>query len=156
MVAALITGGCVKIDGGAVEVSWVVRSESGSAITDCGCADPPIDKVRLRLVKVRLADTGASVEGNNLCEGEAQCAFPCQRQTGSTAFDIEPTKAGESYAISVEAVGVDNNVLEGVMSPAPILRAVVSGQPTEVEAFQLVAPCRTECEMNGSGVCARP
>jgi|1186.fasta_scaffold844995_1 hypothetical protein len=147
----LASGGCVDIEGGAVEVSWVVRSTSGSAITNCGCADPPIDKVRLVLVP-----RGASIEGNNPCEGAAQCEFPCQRQTGSTAFNIKPTQAGESYEISVVAVGADGNVLEGVMTPAPILRSVVSGQPTEVEAFQLVAPCRAECEMNGSGVCARP
>lgn len=155
MVSALVAGGCVKIDGGAVEVSWVVRSESGSAITDCSCADPSIDKVRLRLVRVPPLDP-PSIEDDMPCDGQAQCDFPCQRQTGSTAFDIKPTQAGESYAISVVAVGVDGEELMGVMSPAPILRAVVQGQPTEVEAFQLVAPCRSECEMNGSGVCARP
>jgi hypothetical protein len=36
------------------------------------------------------------------------------------------------------------------------LRSVVAGQPTETEAFELVARCSTECMMNGSGVCARP
>jgi hypothetical protein len=148
---ALAVGGCVDIDGGAVEISWVVRSTSGSAITSCSCADPPIDKVRLVLVP-----RGPSIAGNNPCESPAQCDFPCQRQTGSTAFNIKPTQAGESYEISVLALGGDGNVLEGVMTPAPVLRSVVNGQPTEVDAFQLVAPCRAECEMNGSGVCARP
>ena len=147
----LFGGGCVKIDGGAVEISWVVRSTSGSAITDCSCADPAIDKVRLKLVAI-----GPSIQDNKSCAGEAQCDFPCQRQTGSTAFDVKPTQAGESYEISVVAVGVDGTELEGVMTPAPILRSVSEGQPTEVEAFQLVAPCRAECVMNGSGVCARP
>ena len=149
--AILLAGGCVKIDGGAVEISWVVRSTSGSAITDCSCADPAIDKVRLQLVGV-----GPSIHDNMPCAPPAQCDFPCQRQTGSTAFDIQPTQAGESYEISVVAVGADGIPVEGVMTPAPILRTVVKGQPTEVEAFQLVAPCRAECEMNGSGVCARP
>ena len=155
--AALVVGvalpgaGCVKIDGGAVEISWVVRSTAGSAITDCSCADPPIAKVRLHLDPM-----GASIQDNRSCAGEAHCDFPCQRQTGSTAFDVKPTQAGETYEIWVEAVGADGEPLEGVMTPAPILRSVVQGQPTEVEAFQLVAPCRAECEMNGSGVCARP
>jgi hypothetical protein len=36
------------------------------------------------------------------------------------------------------------------------LRSVVAGQPTETEAFELVARCSTECMMTGSGVCARP
>jgi len=148
---SLASGGCVDIEGGAVEVSWVVRSTSGSAITSCSCADPPIDKVRLVLIP-----KGPSIEGNKPCESQAQCDYPCQRQTGSTAFNIKPTQAGESYEISVVAIGGDGNVLEGVMMPAPVLRSVVSGQPTEVDVFQLVAPCRAECEMNGSGVCARP
>ncbi len=41
---------CVKINGGAVEISWVVISPSGGGITDCSCADPAIAKVRLVLV----------------------------------------------------------------------------------------------------------
>lgn len=149
---ALLAAGCVRIDGGAVEVSWVVRSTTGSQITSCSCADPPIDKVRLKLKLVG----GPSIQDNNPCDGPAHCDFPCQRQTGSTAFVVKPTQAGESYEISIVAVGVDGSELPGVMSPAPILRSVVEGQPTEVEAFQLVAPCSSECEMNGSGVCARP
>jgi hypothetical protein len=42
------------------------------------------------------------------------------------------------------------------MTPAPILREVVRGQPTEVESMQLVADCAMACMMNGSGVCAGP
>jgi hypothetical protein len=153
----LLVGGmspaCVKIDGGAVEISWVVRSTVGAAITDCTCADPPIASVRLLLVG-RMG----SVEGTTPCADQARCDFPCQKQTGSTAFDIEPTEGVERYEISVVAVGLDGQPipLETVMTPAPILREVVRGQPTEVEAFQLVAPCRAACGMNGSGVCARP
>ena len=33
---ACLLATCVKIDGGAVEISWVIRSQLGSAITDCG------------------------------------------------------------------------------------------------------------------------
>ena len=150
---ALVGVGCVKIDGGAVEISWVVRSRSGAAITDCSCADPPITTVRLV-----LSGLGGSLDGYRPCDGQAQCDFPCQRQTGSTAFDIRETQPGETYEISV--VAVDSSGLDIpadlVMSPAPILRSVIPGQPTETEAFQLVAACRAECGMNGSGVCARP
>jgi hypothetical protein len=53
-------------------------------------------------------------------------------------------------------VGADATELTAVMTPAPILREVVRGQPTEVESFQLVADCAAECTMNSSGVCARP
>jgi hypothetical protein len=151
---ALAGAGCVKIDGGAVEISWVVRSAEGQAITDCSCADPPIASVRLRLRGV-----GGSIEGATPCEGDARCAFSCQRQTGSTPFDVRETLPGEMYEISVVAVGTNGMDLPQVMTPAPILRSVTRGQATEVEAFLLVAQCgcgRTEGGVNTSGVCTRP
>jgi hypothetical protein len=145
---ASLVPACVKIDGGAVEISWVVIAPDGRGITDCGCADPAIAKVRLSLVGV-----GGAIDGVDACAGKAQCDFPCQRQTGATPFDIPPTQNGEMYSVSVSAVGSDGSVLSGVTSPAPILRQVVFGQPTEVEAFTLVANCAAAC--NGS-VCAHP
>ena len=93
---------CVPINGGAVEISWVVISPSGGGITDCSCADPAIAKVRLVLVGV-----GGAIAGTTPCAGKAQCDFPCQNQTGATHFDIPPTGPGESYEISVVAVGND-------------------------------------------------
>jgi hypothetical protein len=150
VVASLIPA-CVKINGGAVEISWVVISPSGGGITDCSCADPAIAKVRLVLVGV-----GGTVEGATPCAGQAQCDFPCQNQTGATQFDIPPTGPGESYNVSVVAVGVDGAEIPQTeimtpTTPAPILRQVTNGQPTEVEAFTLVAPCAPACSGN---VCA--
>ena len=49
---SFLSAACVEIDGGAVEISWVIRSETGSAITDCGCASPSIATVRLKLTGV--------------------------------------------------------------------------------------------------------
>jgi hypothetical protein len=148
LVAASIPA-CVPISGGAVEISWlVVSSGTGGIITDCGCADPAIAKVRLVLLGV-----GGTIEGATPCAGKAQCDFSCQNQTGATPFDIPPTGADEWYQVSV--VAVDSNGAEipqnQIMTPAPILRQVVKGQPTEVEAFTLVAPCALSCNGN---VCA--
>jgi hypothetical protein len=153
IVWAVFSAACIQVEGGAVEFSWVVQSRTGAAITDCGCADPAIKTIRLVLVGI-----GGSVAGYRPCEGGAQCDFPCQRQTGSTAFDIRETGSAEAYEISVVTIDSDGAEIppEQVMSPAPILRGVVRGQVTETEAFQLVASCRAECGMNGSGVCARP
>ncbi len=142
---------CVPVNGGAVEISWVVISPSGGGITDCGCADPAIAKVRLVLVGV-----GGAIAGTTPCAGQAQCDFPCQNQTGATHFDIPPTGPGESYEISVVAVGKDGLEIPQTeimtpATPAPILRQVSEGQPTEVEAFTLVAPCAPACSGN---VCA--
>jgi hypothetical protein len=150
LVASLVSA-CVKINGGAVEISWVVISPSGGGITDCSCADPAIAKVRLVLVGV-----GGSSDGATPCAGKAQCDFPCQNQTGATQFDIPPTGPGESYSASVVAVGNDGAEIpqQEIMtpsSPAPILYQVADGQPTEVDAFTLVAPCSPACSGN---VCA--
>ena len=153
-------GGCVRIQGGAVEVSWVVHSPEGQAINDCSCAKQPIGWVQLSLKGV---DGSFPVEMP--CPGRAECRFPCQRQTGSTLFDIDPgTSIGGSdpkYEISVTAISVDGVDLgmsvdggqPSVQAPAPILRKVVAGQPTELEAFLLVAPCG---HVNSAGVCTCP
>jgi hypothetical protein len=144
-------GSCVQIDGGAVEVSWVVHA-NGRAITDCGCSDPQIDRVRIKLV-----GRGGNIDGLEPCEGRAQCAFSCQRQTGATPFDIPETHGDERYEVSVVAVGKDGAELLQIVTPAPILRTVTRGQPTEVEAFLLEAGCAMACDgMNNSGVCTRP
>ena len=159
---ACLSAACVEIDGGAVEISWVIRSEAGSAITDCGCADPEIAQVRLHLEGVDAAGNpivdaaGNPIPGTRPCDGQAQCDFPCARQTGSTPFNIRETHGDERYRVSLMAVGADGVDLLQVMRPAPILREVARGQPTEVESMQLVALCATECMMNSSGVCARP
>jgi hypothetical protein len=146
---------CVEINGGAVEISWVIRSRAGSAITDCGCADPAIAKVRLRLVGVDALGKPKD-PAVTPCEGQAQCDFVCSRQTGSTAFNIPETRGTDRYAVTVKALGVDGDELDSVDVPASILREVVRGQPTEVESMQLVADCAMACQMNSSGVCARP
>ncbi|HEY5447976.1 MAG TPA: hypothetical protein VIQ54_04465 [Polyangia bacterium] len=148
---SFLSAACVEIDGGAVEISWVIRSETGSAITDCGCASPSIATVRLKLTGV-----GGTIEDYQPCAGNAHCDFPCGRQTGSTPFNIKETHGDERYQVSIAAVGTDGTELLQVMTPAPILREVARGQPTEVESMQLVALCATECQMNSSGVCARP
>jgi hypothetical protein len=146
-VAASFIPACVPINGGAVEISWlVVASGTGGIITDCSCADPPIAKVRLVLVGV-----GGSIDGATPCAGQAQCDFPCQNQTGATAFDIPPTGNGESYEASLVAVGNDGAELPQIMTPAPTLLQVVKGQPTEGGAFALTAPCALACSGN---VCA--
>jgi hypothetical protein len=146
-----VAGSCVQINGGAVEVSWVVHA-NGRAITDCTCSDPEIASVRIDIV-----GHGGAIDKTTPCAGQPQCVFPCQRQTGATQFNIPETHGDELYAISVVAVDKYGADLPQVTTPAPILRTVVNGQPTEVEAFLLEADCAAACEdMNKSGVCARP
>jgi hypothetical protein len=151
MAAAAVS--CVSIDGGAVEASWVVRTDDGRAITECSCSDPQIDRVRLQLV-------GASgdVSGTLPCQGRSSCEFSCHRQTGATSFDIPPG----FYLISlvpVDAAGQDLTALappRHVQTPAPVLREVVKGQPTQLDALSIVGKCAPACSGNANRVCASP
>jgi hypothetical protein len=146
-------GSCVQINGGAIEVSWVVHA-NGRAITDCSCSFPKIAAVRIDVTGIHGA-----IDKLRPCEGRPECTFSCQRQTGATPFDIPETHGDEVYSISLVAVGESGTDLpaDEVKAPAPILRTVVRGQPTETDAFLLEAGCAMECEgMNKSGVCARP
>jgi hypothetical protein len=134
--------GCVPIDGGAVEASWtVVTYGDARGISDCNCACPPIAKVRLRLVPV--------AGGDDVCSGRATCQFSCNRQSGATRFDIP---AG-SYAISLVPVGQDGNDIAprsdpltcGAQSIDPVVREVVKGQVTQLDAMLMNATCAPEC-----------
>ena len=63
---------CVSIDGGAVEASWVVRTDDGRAITDCQCSDPRIASVRFE-----LEGASGAVKGALPCQGRTSCEFSC-------------------------------------------------------------------------------
>jgi len=151
MAAAAVS--CVSIDGGAVEASWVVRTEDGRAITNCACSDPQIASVRLQLL-------GASgeVKGTTPCQDRSSCQFSCQRHTGATPFDIPPG----FYLISlvpVDAAGQDLSALappRQVQTPAPVLREVVKGQPTQLDALAIVGKCAPSCSGKENRVCASP
>jgi hypothetical protein len=142
---------CVSIDGGAVEASWVVRSDDGRAITDCDCSAPEVARVRLALV-----GAGADNMGARPCQGRVACEFPCARHTGATPFDIPPGM----YLMSltpVDASGQDLGVgAPKVETPAPVLREVVRAQPTQLDAFSIVAMCAPSCSGSNKGkVCSR-
>jgi hypothetical protein len=155
----LLVGSCVQINGGSVEVSWAVHA-NGRAITDCSCAVSPLASVGaqpIASVRIELVGQHGAIDGTRPCAGRAQCQFACQRQTGATPFDIPETHGDEMYAISVVAVDKNGADLPGITAPAPILRTVVRGQPTEVEAFLFQADCAQACQgMNKTSVCARP
>lgn len=150
--AATAAVSCVQIDGGAVEASWVVRSDDGRAITECRCSNPQIANLRFRLTGVSEA-----VKGTDPCKGRAACTFSCQRHSGTTPFDIPPG----SYLISLvplDAAGQDLGMAtaerRAVGTPAPVLRDVVTGQPTQLDALAVVAGCAPTCSVNTNRVCS--
>jgi hypothetical protein len=150
LLAACAAVSCVQIDGGAVEASWVVVSVDGHAIPTCACTDPQIDSVRMKLVGY-----GEGVAGADACAGRASCQFACDRRTGATPFDI-PAGDYLMSLVAVDAAGRDLTDQAGgarrVVAPAPVLRTVVTGQPTQLDAFALVAGCAARCA-NKINVC---
>ena len=146
------TPGCLSIDGGAVEASWVVVTRDGRRIASCACTCPPIAKIRLQLLP--------TAGGDDPCAGRASCQFGCDLQSGATRFDIPPG----SYAISLVPVGADGNDITngeaGTCSAGPgvdpRVRDVVKGRVTGLDASEVVADCAAECGGSDSNkVCTR-
>ncbi|HEY0709344.1 MAG TPA: hypothetical protein VGG33_21220 [Polyangia bacterium] len=136
--------GCVNVDGGAIEASWVLRTHDGRAIEGCGCADPAIARVRFAITP---SVTEGSPPGSDLCAGRADCEFACPNQRGATPFFVP---AGR-YAINIVVLGPDGLPVGvgggpgAVRVPAPILRDVVYGQATQLEAIAIEAGCAATC-----------
>ena len=136
-----VSAGCVEINGGAVEVSWAIFARDGRAIPDCRCSDPTVAYVRLDLA----SDPDSH---SRPCDGNDACRFSCTRKVGATHFTIPPGQ----YLMSLIPVGADGMDLPvgsaagAVQSPAAQSRAVVRGQPTELEAFELESSCAPSCD----------
>jgi hypothetical protein len=144
-----VGSGCTHSEGGAVELSWLLRTPDGRAVSDCDCADPAIAHVRLELQGLSPAE----VLGTKPCTDRGTCTFSCDRQTGVTPLDIP---AG-NYAIEIvplDATGKDMRS-GSVHVPPPIVRDVVFGQVTGLGALQIVAPCASRCAPNGSSTCTQ-
>jgi hypothetical protein len=144
--------GCVSIDGGAVEVSWKVVTRDGRGIADCGCTCPPIPKVRLQLLPL--------AGGSDPCAGRAASQFSCNWQSGATRFDIPPG----SYAVSLVPVGADgNDITNGAVGTCsagggvdPVVREVIKGRVTQLDAMEVLADCAAECGgSNSTKLCTK-
>lgn len=124
-VAAIFVGvqlACVPLDGGAVEIGWVVRDEEGRTRS---CEDAGIVEVRLRM---------APVEG-----GEARVeTFACGDEHGQTVFDVSE----QTYLFSLEALDSEGEALapdRGVCVPPALTRQVVRGEVTDLAVWLIRA-----------------
>jgi hypothetical protein len=147
LLSTLLVGlcGCVQIDGGAIEASWVLRTFDGRAVgDDCGCSRPLISRIRFRALPV---DADGNTNGPDVCAAGG-CDFTCASQRGATPFFVPEGR----YAISLAPLGGDGKELAlgdqvgFVRVQAPILRDVVYGKPTGLEAFAIEVGCLPECD----------
>jgi hypothetical protein len=150
----VLVAGCVEVDGGAIEASWVLRTADGRAISGCGCANPAI--ARVRFVVRTVGDD--NMPGQDVCAGQPGCEFPCRSQRGATPFFVP----GGRYAISFAPLDPAGTALSAgapgsgsVRVPAPILREVVHGRPTQLDAVAIETGCAQACNGDLSNkVCA--
>jgi hypothetical protein len=152
--APVVAGACVEVDGGAIEASWVLRTFDGRAVSGCGCASPQI--ARVRFVARRAGDD--QTVGEDVCAGEPGCEFPCRSQRGATPFFVPTGRYAISFA-PLDAAGAPLGAgapgAGGVRVPAPILREVIHGRPTQLDAVAIETGCAQACNGDLSNkVCA--
>lgn len=127
--------GCPQIEGGAVEVAWILRRSDNRA----GACDHSwlseqyhIDRIRLRVVPKDAPGTDlcASVDALSICE------FSCESGGGSTSFDIP---AG-TYFFDLVPLTADGSVIPAsvVALPAPLRRTIVEGDIADLGIWQMV------------------
>jgi len=122
-VAALATlGGCVDIEGGAIEARWTLRNGQGERLR---CDDPAVgaSTVRLRLLP--------EPDGDDRCAELAYCRFACTDELAVTPFVIPQG----TYAIGIELLTAEGRALgpaDGVRTPALLLRRVATGELTSL------------------------
>jgi hypothetical protein len=128
--------GCVEIDGGAVELSWSLRTFEGEPVDACG--DARIDEIRINWRPMEQPSAAPMAFRD----------FPCEDSTGVTGFGIAPgQQLFWAEPICADGALADEGTFE---SPAPILRRVDAGAVVTLNSLLIVvdptAPpqsCRT-------------
>lgn len=128
--------GCVSVDGGAIELSWSLRTTNGD-VTDCATAN--VNEMRLFW----------SVEGAD--EGSARYdTFPCDPPRAATRFEVPPGTASIWLVpICEDGTPAADDTYE---APAPIVRSVIDGEVVTLNALLLVVRT-TDCGEVGQEAC---
>jgi hypothetical protein len=137
--------GCTDAAGGAVELSWALRSTQDREITDCAAG-------RISALELSWA-SAAGVDAK---------AFPCDARHGTTAFELPPgpvTLAVQPACVfdtgprcltspkPCECVArtADSATFE---APAPLVREVVAGQTVTLDAVVVVIDNDRICRLD--------
>ncbi len=142
-VAAALGTGCVEIDGGAVELSWSLRTFGGSAVESC--TEAAIQDIRLCWEP--LADGATTTEGA-VCRAGQRRRFSCSESSGVTGFDLDPG----ATAFWIEPVCDDGDAADpGTYEvPPPIVRTVQEGKIISLTSLLLVvSPLTGGCPAAG-------
>ena len=130
--AAPALAGCIDVSGGAVELSWSLRSTDG---VRRGCDSSwRLDTARVRLVCQTTDPTPAACD---LGPGGAFPDWECLSYAGSTAFNIPEG----TYQFKIEVICAGTDVAElDVTVPAPIVRDIFIGEIAQLNALLIELP----------------
>jgi hypothetical protein len=126
--------GCVPVDGGAVELSWTVRSLGDPY----GCVREVAGRVVDRIGDISLCARACTVIVDGQCVGDAVCpvrSWPCERLMGATRFEIV---AGRKE-LWIE-VGCPDGTPANVVVPEPVVRDIADGEVTQLNALLITVP----------------
>ena len=131
VIVAMAAGiwGCLQIEGGSAEVSWVLRNSDEKAVS---CKEAGIAKIRFVVLE------GEGQDATDLCDtGQiGRCVFDCKDGHGTTPFRIPPGH----YFFGLEAMDATGMPLspDKVSLPAPVLRRVLENQVLDLGVWQIV------------------
>ncbi len=126
--ALVWVAGCVEINGGAVELSWTLRTFAGANIDECSAYE--IGQIRLEW---QSGPDNPNVDGGST-------TFDCTDSRGVTDFVI-----GEgAQLLEIVPICDDGNdaAADTYEVPAPILRQVHTGELVTLNSLLVVVGCR--------------
>lgn len=138
MVQVVTSVSCVEVNGGAVELSWSVRSFDGERVDDsCDNSDPRKGPI-VHLKRIRLAWKAVGDDGGGAgMEPDGLAEFPCGDRRGITEFTV-PGGAHLLWIVPVCAGGV-LPATSDYQVPPPIVRDIREGTVTTLDALLVVA-----------------
>ena len=152
--------GCLTIDGGAIELSWVTYCASGKkpGSQSCSCDERAAGLATVQLVLRALGDGGAG----DVCAGRDSCRFEATRQSGNTGFFVPPG----DYELTLLPLDGSGQVLGGPacvpdgsegscwQTPAPLRRSVKTGEVVSLGSFLIAVPdCPTTAACGTTDTC---
>lgn len=144
--ALLAVASCTEVHGGAVELSWTLRPESGDSVDLFVTCDPDVEGVN-PIENMRL---------NWIVDGSAgSAAWGCSDYHGVTGFDVP---AGSALLTVTPECATGDAAPGTYTAPAPIVRTVTVGQTVDLDAIEVFVEI-SDCG-SGSGqqacICSGP
>ena len=125
---AAAASACIEIDGGAVELSWSLRSFDGDRVGSCSKA--LVEDVRVCWQPV----SGVGTVDDSMCD--VSQSFPCGEENGVSGFEIDPGLTA-FWALPICRDGAPPE--EGTYQvPPPIVRTVEDGKIVTLNSLLIV------------------